>query len=564
MSKITIEKSKVVQNLKMTVEWLKSEKLTQLYVSSFDMFLNEYVPLQDCLRFYLSGFNGSVAELLVLADSKAKLYVDGRYHEQADLQVDHSVIEVVKVPYGESLEQWLLKDIKKETLGVLGQRTSVRLSNEFKSLTNYQFVDEEKLKALISYEELSFQGELLSLEKEQTGRETLEKLNMILSTNGAYWVSALDSLAWLTNLRGFQLPYQSTFKGKALATRDKVFIFTDSKNLELSKGIERAELSWHSYGEMTEVLKNISVEEVYFHPSSSNASDMETLREVFSQSRFIEKPMGLYEFQKIKTAEEIKVFEESFEKSDQAIWKSLQWLKAQDQVSEKEFNQKTFEHYKEQGAKLLSFNTISGFGPNSSIIHYGDCSDKVFAQEGDLALLDSGAFYSGGLATDTTRSLMAKGKPTEKHKLLYTTVLRSLLHCQNAVVEEGTLGVEVDRVARSVIEDAGFSYGHGTGHGLGANVHEAGYSLTPFSEVPLMEGLVGSMEPGIYLPGFGGIRLENIVVVEKRESGKIGFRSLVHIGFEKDLIDEKLMSEQEKSWLNDYEYLCKQRGRSYL
>jgi Xaa-Pro aminopeptidase len=135
----------------------------------------------------------------------------------------------------------------------------------------------------------------------------------------------------------------------------------------------------------------------------------------------------------------------------------------------------------------------------------------------------------------------------------------------NAVFMDGAWGSTLDGVTRQPMLKFGFNFNHGTGHGVGINVHEGGFRISPTSNIPLKENTVGSLEPGIYLPGFGGVRLENIVIVRKHPSfnGMLHFENLVWIGFDHDLIEETLLTAEEKVWLENYERECEKRGRSF-
>jgi Xaa-Pro aminopeptidase len=167
------------------------------------------------------------------------------------------------------------------------------------------------------------------------------------------------------------------------------------------------------------------------------------------------------------------------------------------------------------------------------------------------------------MATDCTRTIVPAGKPDPEQTKNYTLVLKGLLSLMMTKFDEGILGNELDALARSALQKEGLNYAHGTGHGVGVNVHESGYSIRPESVTPMQEDLVGSIEPGCYIPGKAGIRLENIASVKREESGKLGFETLVYIGFWPDLIDRKLLTEQELSFLDQYEAQCEKRGRSF-
>ena len=182
-----------------------------------------------------------------------------------------------------------------------------------------------------------------------------------------------------------------------------------------------------------------------------------------------------------------------------------------------------------------------------------------------MILLDSGGYFDGGFATDTTRTFFGVAPKADPKKVeIYTLVLKGLLACQSAVFPEGTKGMVLDGLARNAMRKRGYDYAHGTGHGVGINVHEPGVRLSSISTVPMKAGQVVSIEPGIYLPGFGGVRLENIALVERHPDFPhlLRLRSFVYVGFDPALIDMNLLNEEEKKILEEYEAECLRRGTS--
>ena len=403
------------------------------------------------------------------------------------------------------------------------------------------------------------------------------------SPGEAFFITALDSIAWITNLRRFEMPYQSTFKAKALATKDNVYLLmenlegvVESPEIEISVGkfseleifldlVSEYESTWKKFLG----IDNQKIEKVFYSDKSLNAADFQKLKSHFGESNLVNRSEGLVPFHAFKNPTEIKSMESSFERGDQAIFETITWVKEQvkngEHLTELDFFHKTNEFYKKNGALEQSFKTISAVGSNSSIIHFSSPSSDVVFKENELVLLDSGAYFESGYATDTTRAFLSGGVASSRQKEIYTVVLKSILHTQNAVFPEGSWGSLIDGLARQPVFKYGLNYNHGTGHGVGINVHEGGYRLSTTSSVPLKENTVGSIEPGIYIPGFGGVRLENIAVVEKdpTRNGMLHFRPLVYIGFDHDLIDATMLTTEESTWLESYERECQTRGRSF-
>lgn len=574
------------QTIKTNIEKLKKvmteRGLDGMYVSSFDPFLNEYVPLQDNHRYYLTGFTGSMAEVLVPVNGRVRLYVDGRYHEQADLEVDAKEVEVMKIGGNSSTTEELVQDVKKlgiKKLGFEADRTALGyLKRLAQSAQETVGLETGELAQSISFEALPAFKEIQTVQREWRGRDTLEKTRSIFENEKqAMYLTALDSIAWITNCRGYHLPFLSVFCAKALVTKEKVYVFVTpetpvSDKAKKETGLEFISLPFANLQKELDRLQNtLHLNEVWFDPGMLNAQDFGMLVKVFGTDRLKEKNGGLYEYQSIKEPVEIQQVIASFKKSDKAIYNTIKWakdsVKAGKRITELDLYNETTVKYKEQGAVEQSFNTIAGVGPNGSIIHYGNPSDEVVIKDTDMVLLDSGGYFDGGWATDTTRTFFADAskKPEAKMMEMYTLTLKGTLALQSAVFPEGTKGMVLDGLARNAMRKKGYDYNHGTGHGVGINVHEPGVRISTVSTVPMKAGQVVSIEPGIYVPGYGGVRLENIAYVVKHPDypNMLKFVPLVYIGFEPALIDMSLLNSEEKLLLDEYEAECAKRGTSF-
>lgn len=574
------------QTIKSNIEKLKKvmteRGLDGMYISSFDPFLNEYVPLQDNHRYYLTGFTGSMAEVLVPANGRVRLYVDGRYHEQADLEVDAKEVEVMKIGGNSSTTEELVQDVKKlgiKKLGYEADRTALGYLKRLAASAHETVgLETGELAQHISFESLPAFKEITTVPREWRGRDTLEKTRSIFENEKqAMYLTALDSIAWITNCRGYHLPFLSVFCSKALVTKEKVYVFVTpetpvSDKAKKESGLEFISLPFANLQKELDRLQNtLHLNEVWFDPGMLNAQDFAMLVKVFGTDRLKEKNGGLYEYQSIKEPVEIQQVEASFKRSDKAIYNTIKWakdsVKAGKKITELDLYNETSKKYKEQGAVEQSFNTISGVGPNGSIIHYGNPSDEVVIKNDDMVLLDSGGYFDGGWATDTTRTFFAdeSKKPEAKMMEMYTLTLKGTLAVQSAVFPEGTKGMVLDGLARAAMRKKGYDYNHGTGHGVGINVHEPGVRISTVSTVPMKAGQVVSIEPGIYVPGYAGVRLENIAYVVKHPDfpGMLKFVPLVYIGFEPALIDMNLLNSEEKALLDEYEAECSKRGTSF-
>lgn len=571
----------IISNIQKLRKVMADRGLDGMYVSSFDPFLNEYVPIQDNHRYYVTGFTGSMAEVLVPANGRVRLYVDSRYHEQADLEVDSKEVEVVKVGGESSTTGELASDVKKlgiKKLGYEADRTTLGYlkklaenASETIPLAPGELAQHIEFAALPALKEIQF------VPREWRGRDTLEKTRSIFQNEkqGMY-LTALDSIAWITNCRGYHLPFLSSFYAKALLTKEKVYVFVTpetpvSEQAKKETGLEFITIPFTQLPKELDRLQNtLHLNEVWFDPGMLNSADFAMLVKVFGTDGLKEKTGGLYEYQSIKEPVEIKQLEASFRKADKAIFNTIKWvkdsIKASRKITELDLYHETTKKYEEQGSVDQSFNTIAGVGPNGSIVHYGSPSDEVVIKDTDMILLDSGGYFEGGWATDTTRTFFADSSKKADPKMIemYTLVLKGLLAVQSAVFPEGTRGAALDGLARNAMRKKGYDYGHGTGHGLGIHVHEPGVRISTVSMMPMKPGQVVSIEPGIYVPGFGGVRLENIAWVEKHPKfpNMLRFVPFVYIGFDPALVDMNLLNEEEKAMLEEYEAECSRRGTS--
>jgi Xaa-Pro aminopeptidase len=570
--KMSLDESLVIKNIEATQKYLQQNNQDAFYVSSFDEYLNEYVPMLDCHRFYLTNFSGSVAEVLVPQKGKVKLFVDGRYYEQADLEVNSQFVEVVRVTANMGLQTCVLKEI--ETLGYKtlvyeAARTSVGFAKKlmsFCALTNFA------LDQIVAFEKLPALKPLTILPQSERGATTLEKLKRIITNaREAYFVSAIDSLSWLSNCLGYQLDFTSSFVGSGLATQDCLYVFIPD-GVDLPDQVEGVIFYHNQQREMKleELKTKYQFQKVYIDLNMLNHATYMALEKIFKKN-LESKEHGIVWFHSLKDAKEMEIIEDNFKRGDRAIYKTIMWVKgkvkAGEKVSEYDLYQATTRFYQQEGAHSQSFNTIAGVDANGSIIHYGDPKDSVLIKPESLCLLDSGGYFRGGFATDTTRCFLGDENTVcnPLFKKIYTLTLKGTLQLQNAIFKVGCSGIALDALARAPMQRYGLDYNHGTGHGVGLNVHEGGVRISPVSNLPMRAGQVVSIEPGIYLPGVGGVRLENIALVipHPEYAGFLKFKNLVYIGFESALIDEALLTFEEQVWLEEYERICSERGTSF-
>lgn len=577
--KFELDPQEIHNNIEGLKKFMRDKGLDGFYISSFDPYLSEYVPLMECHRYYVTGFTGSVAEVFVPLEGKLKLYVDGRYHEQADLEVNSDAVEVVKCGTDMGITSALVRDIgarPPKKLGYEGNRTPYALELKFEECCPVQPFDHDELRDVLNFRDLVPEESIYFLPSAHRGISTEKKLEQVIKQKDqCYFLTALDDFAWISNCRGYQIPHLSTFFGRSLVVNDKVYIFVE-KNSPVDESVKEnsaLEILQMDYQEMAGFLRQQKdqrkLQEVFIDPALINSADLRMIKNIFSESEIKFKKGGLVPFRSIKHPLEVKEFEDSFRQAEQAIFNTIKWVRKKfeqdSSFSELDFFNQANQFYREGGAKSQSFNTIAAVGANSSIIHFSKPSADIIAQKSDMMLLDSGGYYEGGFATDCTRTFLAGGKlgqASDEQKKIYSLVLKSMIRGHMFEGSPEVLGAEVDNICRSVIRDAGYNYNHGTGHGVGIHVHEEGIRFSTTSKYYMKERQVVSIEPGIYIPKFGGVRLENVVVIEKSKNnpGKFSFRPFVYLGFDPCLTDLSILDNEELQYLEQYNRVCKERG----
>ncbi len=575
-SKFVITQDEIKKNIEAMQSLAKQKDLDWIYISSFDEHLNEYVPLFDCHRYYFTGFTGSVADVLIPKSGKVKLYIDGRYFEQADIEIDHSIIHVVKTMQdtNKGIVGSMKDDVKAEhKIGYEAKRTPLTLSSYFKEKQLAQALDSQ-IQEVINYRPKASLAPIRSIESKVKITSVADKLKRVssdLNDNEALFLSALDDIAWVSNCRGYHLDNLSSFYSRAVLTSQKLYIFLD-EGLKVEAENPAIEFIFIK-DNFEEILKDIQVqsgfEKILYDSSLINSSDYSVLVNLFGNG-VQERKGGLIPYKSIKDNLEQELIRESFRKSNKAITETINWVRDSlansEKITELDLYHKTSFFYEKNGAVTQSFNTISGVGAASSIIHFSSPSADKIIQPSDIVLLDSGGYFDSGFATDTTRTFLAgkEANPNPKHVEIFTKALKGFFNLLYAQMKVGESGVHADKLARDPIIEAGYDFAHSVGHGVGVYVHEDGIRFSGKTDYTIAPGQVVSVEPGIYLKGIGGVRHENIVIVQPHpsEDGVTTLENLTWIEFDEKLIDRSILNEQETNWLDQYQKRCQEIGNT--
>lgn len=486
---------------------LEKLEIDYLLVNSTNEYLTEYSALSENSRYKLTGFSGSTGDALITKD-KIYLFVDGRYHIQADKEAFDN-ITVIKLQLGQKQDEEIKKLLDKtKTLGIVGKKVSQsRLENfagyKIKLLKEdpiNNFTEAHSENYQIAFPPIEYKGEPI-------------------------FITNLEEVSYVTGLRDFSKDCSSKIWAKLYLDKEKQILFKNNKDSE-------------------NFLTNYS-SPLIVDKSSINAYDYNLIINP------VHKSSEIKQMKSIKRLDEIKAYKKAFERTDKAVFGIREYIESNDNLSEYDISQKLREEFIKYGAKSLSFNSIVAINKNSALAHYSKNSKDIRLNEGDLVLIDCGAYYESGLATDITR-VFVKGEPDSLQKEVYTLVLKAFLNSFNA--NNLKTGYEIDTLAHSIIDNKidGFKFNHGLGHGIGINVHEAPPNLSQneIAKVELRDGMTFTIEPGLYNPDHFGIRLENSCY---KMNGKT--HSFVKMGYEGKLINYNLLTEQEKEWLKDFNVL---------
>ncbi|XP_065919965.1 xaa-Pro aminopeptidase 1-like [Dysidea avara] len=571
-------------DLKSLRDHMNAAKLAAYIIPTEDAHQSEYIADCDKRRQFISGFTGSAGTAVVTAD-KALLWTDGRYHLQAEAQLDHSwTLMKAGLPNTPTLEEWLAKELTAEDhVGIDPSLVSAELFEKYdKALSKATIaivaISENLVdKAWINRPQrplnptmihpLQYSGKSW-VDKVKEVRVTMEKEEAI-----AVVVTALDEVAWVLNLRGSDVTYNPVFFAYVIITMDDVRLFIDQSKLDhaskdhLMLGKEGG-VKVYNYNEVIIHVTNLTNQNAAGKIWISKKSSYSILQ-VVPQNRLFTKLTPIALMKAIKNEIEITGMRNAHIRDAVAMCKYFAWLERE--VPKGNLTELSAAHQLELYRKelddfvSLSFDTISSSGPNGAVIHYKPTpeTDRSLCIE-ELYLCDSGAQYRDG-TTDITR-VMHFGNPTSFQKECHTRVLKGHIALCTAIFPNKTGGHRLDAFARSSLWDAGLDYLHGTGHGVGSflNVHEGPQGVGPreYPE-PLQAGMVISDEPGFYEDGQFGVRIENVVLIKEADTKYhhkgttfLTMEPVTLVPIQQKMIAFELLTDQELQWLNDYHSLC--------
>jgi Xaa-Pro aminopeptidase len=549
--------------------------LSAWLVPRADEHQGEYVPPSAERLSWLTGFTGS-AGMAIIARRSAALFVDGRYTVQSRQQVDTSTFEILQVPEAK-VSDWLSSKLARGAVVGFDPRLHTIAETEQRRLdlapkgiklraVRANLVDRvwgasrpKPPAGLVTPQPMTFAG--------RTAEDKIAALQRELSDSGqdAVLLTLPDSIAWLLNIRGRDVahnPVALAFAVVPRSGRPRLFINGDKIGQEAARHLARL-VDVASPSALAAELKKLK------HEKAKVRVDPATAGFVFASAlggtkRIVRAKDPCIDAKAVKNAIEIAGARAAHERDGAAMVAFLAWLdRAAMQkggLTEIAAVEKLEAFRQATGAlEEISFDTISGSGPNGAIVHYrvSQASDRKLGR-GELFLVDSGAQYRDG-TTDITRTVTIS-RPTAEMRERYTLVLKGHIAIATARFPKGSRGVDIDAFARRALWDKGLDYDHGTGHGVGSylSVHEGPASISKRGMAVLEPGMILSNEPGYYKEGAYGIRIENLVLVTPAETigggdrPMLGFETLTLCPYDRHLIDVGLLAPMERSFVDAY------------
>lgn len=533
---------------------------------------------------YLSGFTGSNGTIFV--DSKnCYLWTDGRYFTQCENEIKDTQIKMMKM--GVEGEDTLYQIIEKklnsgDCLAFDGRTVSFNEYKKFEEIAkkkNFRIKTGIDLLDKVWEERPTLPKEKVYLLDEKFSGESLEsklkRLREKMKEKNAtvHILSTLEDIGWLLNLRGNDIEYNPFVLAYAIISMERVLLFTDISKFstEIKNYFNENNIELFDYFDFYNYLENILLKNKIL--LDYNSVNCFIVKSINKNIEIINGENPTVSLKAIKNEIEIKNTINAHIKDGIAVTKLMYWLKNQKDYSkmkEMDIVKKVEEFRQEQEGYLgNNFSTISAFGKNSPMMHYLPSLDSnATLEEGNFLLLDSGGHYFEG-STDITRTF-AIGNVSSKMKKHYTYVLKSLIDLSKLKFPKGTTCGNLDTVARSVIWNLGLDYRCATGHGVGylGSVHEGPNILRGKSGVILEPNMITTVEPGIYLDGEYGIRLENEILSEKTFKNEYGqyleFRTITFAPFDRDAIEVEYLDKFEIEWLNKYNEVIFETLKTFL
>jgi Xaa-Pro aminopeptidase len=547
---------------------MKEHGIGAYVIPSTDEWRNEYTPIHKKRLQWICGFSGSNG-VLIVTESELILFTDGRYTLQAKIELDenYTIVDMYNPSGCDAMDS--CKGL------VVGYDPMIQTLSEIEYY--------EKLGKRFGYSMKSVEDNLVdvlmgntknisnvkTLPLEITGMSTDDKIKAITEKVPQECdflvLTSLSSICWLLNIRGNDIPYNPMvlcYMILEIKTK-KIHLFVNT-----SKLLNINNITIYDLNSFKDHVKGLKSSKIAFDKKNSPI----WLTQNIQNGIDVEDPAVM--LKAMKNPVELEGFRKAHRYDGVALCKFWFWFhknleKGFDEVSAAE----RLTEFRRENASFVeeNFSTISGYGSNGAIVHYGPkkgfCKAIPSPGEDPIYLVDSGGHYDCAGTTDITR-MFDLGGATDEHKTCYTAVLKGHIALANAVFPEGTAGSHLDALARYYLWQIGLDYSHGTGHGVGhfLSVHEGPQGITKRNNVPLRENMIISIEPGYYKEGHFGMRIENLYAIKKSSKfpGFLEFDLLSMVPIETSLINFSMMTQDEIAWLQSHNRVALEAVKSNL
>ncbi|MEM7617924.1 MAG: aminopeptidase P family protein [Pseudomonadota bacterium] len=534
-----------------------------------DEFLCEAIAEYSERLSWLTGFTGS-AGIALIGKDKACVMSDGRYTIQLTQQVDLETFEIAN-NQEVKITEWLSNNLNQDI--TIGYNPKLHTPESIHKIIEDGWVIkpvENLIDKIWENQPAAPVGQVMLFDEKFAGQSSEDKIKLLQDflvheKCDTVLLTQTDSIQWLLNVRGYDIVQNDNQPGNTLSPVVQSYLilpkdgsaqwFVDSHKIsdELKEALED-KVDFLNISDLEKSIQQLTGQSIWYDPKRSSIHFKNLFEENNVEIREGDDPV-IYP-RACKNKIEQDAMKNAHIRDGVAMVRFLKWFdenstsgKLDELIVEEQlesFRKKADEY------KYPSFNTIAGFGSNGAIVHYrADKKSNQKIENGNLLLLDSGAQYIDG-TTDITRTI-AVGQPTDEMVKCNTLVLKGHIALATAKFKKGTLGKELDEMTRAPLVAEGLNYAHGTGHGVGCylSVHEEAASISPRGEEAMAEGMIVSNEPGYYKKGEFGIRIENLILCQKKDDN-LYFETITLAPFDKNLIDTSMLSDDEKEWVNNY------------
>ena len=548
---------------------MKANGLDAFVVFNADPHMSEYFTPYWEERKWISSFDSSAGYIFITHD-KAVLWTDGRYLVQAKNQltgtgVDFFIEGTKDAPLS---QEWLLNELpqgaKVGCNGLCTPHNTWNLLSDTLKRKGITLVDKPLIEKIWKDRPKDDRKPIYVRAEKYTGRSTSDKLATlrgIMADKGVthILVTALDDIAWVTNLRGNDVNFNPVFLAYLCITPKSATLFVDTKQCDdsVKAYLKEQHIELKDYHDYFKELQKLKGETILLSPDA-NQTIYNTVGE-HNTLHIAPSPVQL--LKAVKNETELEGFRKAMVKDGVALVNFFYWLEnniGKTPLTEHSLGDIMDKFRAEQGFLANSFGKIIGYEGNGAIVHYHAATNpEVPMHAKGTVLIDSGAHYIEG-TTDITR-VIPLGEFSEDFKRDYTLVMKAMITLSTTIFPAGTRGVQLDSITRAILWKNQRDYGHGTGHGVGSYlcVHEGPQSIRKeMRDVPMLEHMVCSNEPGIYCEGRYGIRIENLVAVQKHSSNEFGdfyrLETLTLCPLDTRAVIVDMLTEEQRQWLNNY------------